>query len=160
MSQTSPVIFRMQNRVPSIRITSLYRSPPLSVDLNMQNSGFWREKITNLSGSQTSPVLLFMQYSVISTRTICLYGSQHLSVVFACKTAWFAPEWQVYMGSCPHLWILTAKQRLLVQNFTSLCVLDLTCRFVHAKHREWHQHYKSLRVPDLTCHFVHAKQRA
>ena len=64
------------------------------------------------------------------------------------------------MGPRPHLWILIAKQRLLVQNYKSLWVQDLACRFVHVKHREWHQNYKSLRVPDLTFRFVHAKQRA
>ena len=64
------------------------------------------------------------------------------------------------MGSRPHLWILIAKQGVLVQNYKSLWVPDLTYRFVHAKHREWQQNYKSLWVPDLTCRFVHAKQRA
>ena len=38
------------------------------------------------------------------------------------------------MGPSPHLWFLQAKQRLLDQNYLSLWVLDLTCRFVHAKH--------------------------
>ena len=28
----------------------------------------------------------------------------------AYKTAWFAPEWQLYMGSSPHLCLLDAKQ--------------------------------------------------
>ena len=63
------------------------------------------------------------------------------------------------MGPFPNLWILIAKQRLLVQNYKYLWVPDLTCRFVHAKHREWHQNYKSLCVPDLTWRFVHAKHR-
>ena len=64
------------------------------------------------------------------------------------------------MGSRPHMWILIAKQRALVQNYKSVCVPDLTCRFVQAKHREWHQNYTSLWVPDLTCRLVHAKRRA
>ena len=38
------------------------------------------------------------------------------------------------MGPSPHLWFLHAKQRLLDQNYKSLCVPYLTCRFVHAKH--------------------------
>ena len=67
-----------------------------------------------------------MQNSVISTRMTSLYGFQPSSVVLACKSAnfdwnkkylshrcnlfvlcikqeWFAPEWQVYNGSSPHL---------------------------------------------------------
>ena len=85
----------------------------------MQNSDFWT-RITSFYGSLTSPVVFCIQNSVISIR---FYGSQPSSVVFACKTetfgpellvsigpsphlsscgfktAWFAPEWQVYLGS-------------------------------------------------------------
>ena len=102
----------------------------------MLNSGFCTQ-ITKFYRSQTSPVVLCVQYSVISTWITCLYGSQPLFEVFASKTAWFAPEWQVSMGprhdlsfcACttaylaselpvsmgarPNLWILIAKQRLL-----------------------------------------------
>ena len=53
-----------------------------------------------------------MQYSVISNRII------------------------VSMGPSPYLWFLHAKQRLLEQNYKSLWVPDLTCRFVHAKQRD------------------------
>ena len=41
--------------------------------------------------------------SVISTRITCLYGSQPLSVSFACKTACFAVESKVCVGSSYHL---------------------------------------------------------
>ena len=75
----------------------------------------------------------------------------------ACKTAWFAAEWQVYMGSnlhlcffsckratfwpdlqdcmgCrPHLWFLHENQQLLDRNCMSLWVLELTCDILHAK---------------------------
>ena len=40
------------------------------------------------------------------------------------------------MGPRPHLWILIAKQRHLVQNYQSLWVPDLTCRFVKEKKRD------------------------
>ena len=50
----------------------------------------------------------------------------------ACTTACLASELQVSMGLTLQLWILHAKQRLLDQNYKSLCILDLTCRFVHA----------------------------
>ena len=92
-------------------------------------------KITNLYWSQTSPVVLGMQYSVIRARITCLYGSQSLSVVFACKTGWFAPEWQVYMDSSPHLWFCALKTATLRPNCTCLWVLDLTCDLLHAKQR-------------------------
>ena len=54
----------------------------------MQNRDFW-SRITSLYRSQTSPV------------------------VFACKTAWFASEWQVYRGSSPHLWLCGCKTATL-----------------------------------------------
>ena len=63
----------------------------------IQNSDFWN-RITNLYESQTSPVVLCRQYRVISSRITCLYGSQPLSVIFACKTATFGAELQVFMA--------------------------------------------------------------
>ena len=63
------------------------------------------------------------------------------------------------MGPSPPLWFLQAKQRLLDQNYKTLWVPDLTCRFVHAKQRDLHQNDKSILVPALICGFVHAKQR-
>ena len=150
----------------------------------MLNSGFWTQ-ITNFYVSQTSTVVLCMQYSVISTRITFLYGSQPLFVIFACKTAWFAPEWQASMGTwhdltwpdvlCTYNGVLSIritslygypplsvdfdrKTASFVQNYKSLCVPNLTYTFVHAKHREWHLNYKSLWVPDLTYRFVYAKQ--
>ena len=56
----------------------------------------------------------------------------HLSLC-ACKTACLALELLVSMGPRPHLWILIAKHRLLAQNYKSLWVPDLTCRFVNEK---------------------------
>ena len=50
-----------------------------------------------------------------------------------CTTACLASELLVSMCPCPDLWISIVKQRLLVQNYKSLCVPDHTCRFVHAK---------------------------
>ena len=104
MSQTSPVTLCMQNIVISTRIASL-------------------------CGSQTSPVILRMQNSVISTRVTSLYGSQPSSVVLACKTAWFPPEWQVYMGSALMcgFWMQNSDFRTRI---TSLCRwIDPTCGF-------------------------------
>ena len=56
--------------------------------------------------------------------------------ICACKTSLLPPELIVSMGPRPHLWFLIAKQRLFVQNYKSLWVPDLTCRFVHEKHRD------------------------
>ena len=59
----------------------------------------------------------------------------HLSFC-ACIIACLALELLVSMCPSPHLWSLIAKQRLLVQNYKSLLVPDLTCRFVDAKQRD------------------------
>ena len=57
------------------------------------------------------------------------------------------------MGPSPHLWFLDEKQRLFDQNYKSLWVPDLTCRFVHAKQHIMHQYDKSIWVPALICGF-------
>ena len=55
---------------------------------------------------------------------------------FAFKTSPLAQELQVSMGPSPHLWFLHAKELLLDQNYKSLRVPDLACRFVNAKQRD------------------------
>ena len=77
-----------------------------------------------------------IQNNAFSTRIASLYGSQPSSVVVALKTAPLAPELQVSMGPSLHLYFLHAKQRILDQNYKSLWVPDLSCRFVHAKQRD------------------------
>ena len=77
-----------------------------------------------------------IQNSNFRTRIASLYGSQLSSAVFAFKTATLPPELLVSMGPSPHLWFLHAKQRLFDQNYKSLWVPDLTCRFMHAKLRD------------------------
>ena len=134
-SQTWSVVLCMKNRVISTGKTSLYGTQPSSVIFTCKTAtfGHW---ITSLYGSQTSPVILCMLNSMISTRITSLYGSQPSSLVFACKTVWVAPELLVSMSPSRHLLFLRAKQRLLDQNYKSLWVLDLTCRFVHSKQRD------------------------
>ena len=63
-------------------------------------------------------------------------GPRYDLSLFACTTACLASELLVSMGPSLHLWFLHAKQRLLDQNYKSLWVTDLTCRFVHAKQRD------------------------
>ena len=101
----------MYNNVPSIRITSLYGSQPSSV----------------VFGFKTAPSGPELQVSM---------GTRHDLSFCECTTACLALELLVSMGPRPQLWILIAKQRLLVQNYKSLCVPDLTCRLVHVNHRD------------------------
>ena len=86
--------FVYASSVPSIRITSLYGSPPLSVLLCMQNSVFWTS----------------IQVSM---------GTRYPLSFCACKTSGLAPELLVPMCSSPHLWFFHAQQGLLDQH-TSL----------------------------------------
>ena len=60
--------------------------------------------------SQTSPMVFSKENNVISTS---LYGSQPSSVVFACKTATFGSELQVFMG---------ARLRLLICEWKKACL--------------------------------------
>ena len=120
-SQTSPMVFCIQNCDFSTGIASLHVSQLSSVVLCIHNSDIIT-RIHCLYGSQTSPVVLCIQNSVISiiimslhgsltsavamcaqnnVISISLYGSQPSSVVFACKTAPFGSELQVSM--CPRL---------------------------------------------------------
>ena len=63
-------------------------------------------------------------------------GPKHDLSIYACKKAWLAPELQVSKGPSPHLWFLQAKQKILDQDYKSLWVPDMTCRYVHAKNRD------------------------
>ena len=80
-----------------------------------------------------SPYLWFLhaKQRLLTELQVSMVTRPHLSLC-ACKTAWLAPELLVSIGPSPHLWFLYAKQRLLDQNYKSLWVPDLTCRFVHA----------------------------
>ena len=110
-SQTSPIVFCMQNNVISIRITSLYGSQLSSVFFCMQNSDLWI-RIKSLYGSQTSPVDLWMQNSVPTSRMTLIYLSQPSSVVLCIQNSSSIKEILVALGPSPHLWFLYAKQRL------------------------------------------------
>ena len=146
----------MQTSVICTRMTSPYGFQPSSVVLFMQISDF-KTRLTSLYGSLTSSVILSTHSSVLNARINGLYGFQPSHVVFGCKTATFGPEQQVStvarhhlsfcackttwellasIGPSPHLWLLHGKQRSLDQNYKSLWVPDLTCRFVHAKQRD------------------------
>ena len=116
-------------------------------------------RMKSLCGFQLSPVIFCMQNRVISTRITSLYASQPLSVVFACKTAWFALEWKVCVGSSYHLWFSACKTAWLAPELLVSMGPSPHLWFLGAKQRLLDQNYKSLWVPDLTCRFVHATQR-
>ena len=92
---------------------------------------FW-SRITSVYGSQTSSVVLSTHNSVLSTRIKRQYGFQPSPVVLCMQTATLALELLISIVPCPHLRFLHANQRLLEQNYKSVWVQDLTCRFVHA----------------------------
>ena len=63
-------------------------------------------------------------------------GPRHDLFFCVCTTVCLTSELLVSMGPRPHLWTLIAKQRLLVQNYKSLFLPDLTYHLVHAKQRD------------------------
>ena len=95
----------------------------------MQNSDF-RTRLTSVYGSQTSSVVLSTPNSVLSTRIKRQYGFQPSPVVLCMQTATLVLELLVSIVPFPHLKFLHANQRLLDQNYMSLWVQDITCRFV------------------------------
>ena len=95
----------------------------------MQNSDFCT-RITYLYGSLTSPVVLCMQNSVLTTRISSSLWVPDLIYGFgANKTACLALEYQVYIGSSPHLWFCACKTETYDQNYKSLSVPALICGF-------------------------------
>ena len=130
-SSPHPCFFFIQNSDFMTRLTSLYGSQTSSVVLSKHNNVI-NTRIKRLYGFQPSPVVLCMQNSDFITWITSFSGSQPSSDVFACKPETFGPKLHVSMCPSPHLWILNAKQRILDQNYKSLRVPDLTCRFVHA----------------------------
>ena len=110
-------------------------------------------------------------------------GPRHHLSFCACKTVWFALEWQVYtgssthlnffqcktatlwpdlqvcMGPSPHLWYLSMhNQRAFGSRITSLYGYK-TSPVALCMHNSafWNMNYKSLWVPALICGFVHWK---
>ena len=83
--------------------------PALIGGFCMQNSDF-RTIITSLYGSQTSPVDLCMKTARLP---LVFTGPRHRLGICECKTACLAPEWQLYMGSSPHLWFCARKRATL-----------------------------------------------
>ena len=90
------------------------------------------DQTSSVYGSKTSSVVLSTHNSVLSTRIKRQSGFQPSPVVLCMQTATLALELLVSIVPCPHLRFLHANQRLLDQNYKSLWVQDLTCRFVHA----------------------------
>ena len=135
-SQTSPVVLCMQSNVIRIRNTSFYWSPTLICGLCIQNSDFRTRirsfsgfltsrlvflhsktstlvnRIASFHGSQPSPVALCMQNIVLRSRMMIVYWCQPSSVILCIQKSDFSIKISSLYGSCPHLWLLHAKQRL------------------------------------------------
>ena len=101
-SPTSPVIFCMQNSVPSIRNTSLHVSQPSCVVFGCKTATYGPEKQVSM-------------------------GPRHDLSLCECKSASLASDLLVSMCPKPHLCFFNAIQRILDQNFKSLWVPDLIC---------------------------------
>ena len=106
-----------------------------------------------------SPHLWCMENNENSIRITSLYGSQTSSVVFASKTTTLGTELQVSMGPSRHLLFFTYKTVPLASELPFSMGPSSLLWFFQAKQRLLDQNYKSLWVPDLTCRFVHSKQR-
>ena len=101
----------------------------------MQNREY-RARITRLRGSKTTQVLFACKTATSGPEKQVSMGPRQDLSFCACTTMCLASQILVSIGPCPHLWILIAKERLLVMNYKSLLVPDLTCRFVQAKRRD------------------------
>ena len=73
----------------------------------------------------------------------------------ACKTVTLGPDLQVCMGPRPHLWFLAHITACLAQEYQDTMGPRPHLRILIAKQHLMVQNYKSLWVPDLTCRFVH-----
>ena len=155
--QPSSVFFFMQNSDFMTRLTSLYGSQTSSVVLSKHNSVI-NTRIKRLYGFQPSPVVLCMQNGDFITWITSFYGSQPSSEVFACKPETFGPKLHVSMGPRTHLWFSACKTACLASEILVSMCPSPHLWFLNAKQRILDQNYKSLRVPDLTCRFVHAIQ--
>ena len=125
----------MQNNVISIRNTSLHGSQPSSVVFACKTATFGSELQVPL-GPSLKFVAFACKTAIFGPELQVSMGPRPHLWFFAFKTTTLAPKMQVSMGPSPHLWFLHAKQRLLDQNYKSLCFPYLTCRFVNAKLRD------------------------
>ena len=188
-TQTSPVVFCMQNNMISTRIASLYGSSALICGFVHAKQRLIWIKITSLYGSQTSPCDLCMQKqrdfstritkspwvpdltyrdlcmqnNVISIRITSLYGSQTSFVVFCMQNnVTLGPELQVSLCRRPHQWFFAFKTATLAPELqVSHVSQTFICGFVHSQDCD-------IIAPELhslygsqtfTGRFVHTKQR-
>ena len=134
MSQRSPVVLCMLYSVISTRITFLSRSQPLSVVFAGKTATFGTKQRVPM-GPRYPLSFCAWKTARFAPEILVSVGLRPHLTFCACKTAYLASELLVSMGPRPHLWFLDAKQRLLDQNYKSLWVPDMTCRFVHIQRR-------------------------
>ena len=135
VSQISPVGLCMQNSMIRTRNTGLHRSKPSSVAFECKTATFGSELQVSM-GASLKFVAFACKTATFGPELQVSMGPRPHLLFFIFKTTTLAPVMQVSMGPSPHLWSLHAKQRLLDQNYKSLCVQYLTCRFVNAKQRD------------------------
>ena len=157
VSQTWPVVLCMYNRVLSIRNTSLYWSQTSPVVFSSKRAWLAPELLVSMVprphlGMLTAKQRLLVHYT-------SLYGHQTSPVVCAFKTATLGPKLHVSMGPRPHLWISAFKTACLASELlVSIGPSPHLC-FLHAKQRLLDPNNKSLWVPEITCRCVHAIHR-
>ena len=120
-SQTSPVIFCMQNSVPSIRNNSLHGSQPSSVVFGCKSATYHLSHCECKTALLTSDLLVsmcpnphlcffLMQYSAFWTRIKSLYGSQVSSVELSPHNC------ELNTRIKRHYWIQPSPVALCMQN--------------------------------------------
>ena len=155
-SQTKPVVLCMQNTVNNTRNSRLYGFQPssevfacktatLGPDLQVcicpsPNVCYWALVTAFLEQEYqvyvgSSHHLWFRACKTATLGQVSVGPKPH-QWFSACKTACLTSEQLVSMGPSPHLRFLHSKQRLLYPNNKSLWVLDISCRFVHARQRD------------------------
>ena len=156
-SQTSPMVFCIQNGDFSTKIASLYWSQPLSEVFAFATATLWPEFIVSMDPSLHLWILhakqrlldqnykslwvpaficgFCMQNSAFRTRITSLYGSQTSPMVFCIQNGDFSTRIASFYWSQPSSKVFACKTTTLDRNYKSLWVPDLTNGFLHAKLR-------------------------
>ena len=181
-SPTSPVIFCMQNSVPSIRNTSLHVSQPSCVVFGCKTATYGPEKQVSMgprhdlslceckSASLASDLLVsmcpnphlcffLMQYSAFWTRISSLYGSQTSSLVLSTHNCEHNTRFTILYGSQPSSVVFACKTAWLASELLVSMGPSPHVWFLEAKQRLFDRNNKSLCVPAITCGFIHPKER-
>ena len=147
----------MQNKVISTRITSPYWSQPSSVVFGCKTASFGQELQVSMGPRLHLSFWAYTTAWFAPEWQVYMGSSPHLCF-FPCKTASLGPDLQVSMGPILHLSFCACIRAYLASQLLISIGPVSHLRFLHAKQRLLDQNYKSLCVPDLTCHFVHENE--